>query len=426
MNFCKTAMLMVLAVGATVGAEPAPVAERVSIPLLLDTLMLPEEDEQGDTLLISAARGAYTMPAAMRTLLLEPLLLDFLQQGHNPLHENKSGCNAVFYLAGMPDFYLRLVNEERLPRELALRIPHEEGTLLRYMRLRNNQALLAKNTGSREYLTRRYCTPAFSRAERLVRNYLSATTLTRIPQGALADCLTFMHLANAPAAENFINALPLWDHGEHFLEEIPAHLLATLHSMDWKVNPELLRRALHKLGTLLPVSKDDMIECAASAPMSLILEMLTRLEGTGAMPELQQYAAAFDPEIVHTALALEMKLRGIPLPWEASFARFTNPELQEIRDALRADAAIRRNRMDTLTSPQLTQAAATFRRHNMPMHADMLEGIVEGERIILRPALRPAFRTRYEELREPAPHVALLRYLMEHEELRQKNREEQP
>jgi hypothetical protein len=53
----------------------------------------------------------------------------------------------------------------------------------------------------------------------------------------------------------------------------------------------------------------------------------------------------------------------------------------------------------------------------MPLHADMLEGIVDGDRVILRPELRPAFRTRYEELREAAPQDSLLRYLMEHKEL---------
>ena len=53
----------------------------------------------------------------------------------------------------------------------------------------------------------------------------------------------------------------------------------------------------------------------------------------------------------------------------------------------------------------------------MPKHAEMMEGIVEGDRIVLRPELRPAYRTRYEEIREDAPHVALLRYLMQHEEL---------
>ena len=347
---------------------------------------------------------------------MEPLLLNMLKLDCDPLHENSAGCNAVFYLAGMPEFYQRLCAENLLPRELALRIPHDEGALLRYMRLRNNQALLSKSAGSHLYLTRRYCTPALERAQRLVQNYLGATSVSRIPAGALSDCLTFMHLASPQAAEGFINSLTLWEHGEHFLEEIPAHLLSTLHSMGWNVNPALLRKALHKLGTLLPVSKDDMIECAASAPMSKILEMLTQREGMGAMPELQQYADAFDPEIVHTALALQMKLKGLPRPWEAAFSRLTAPELVEIREALQADAAIRHGRMDSISGAQLTAAGAVLRKHGMPRHADMLEGIVEGDRIILRPELRPAFRTRYEELREAAPHVVLLRFLMAHEE----------
>lgn len=404
--------------GFAAAAEPVSPTPAVLVPELLESLYLPEEEnDQGDTLLITMSRAAYAMPSAARVQLFEPLLTGMLKMGHDPLHENKSGCNAVFYLAGMPQFYQRLNAEGLLPRELALRIPHDEGALLRYMRLRNNQALLSKSAGSHDYLTRRYCTPALERAQRMVQNYLGATSLSRIPEGALGDCLTFMHLASPQAAEGFINSLTLWEHGEHFLEEIPAYLLKTLHSMGWNVNPALLRKALHKLGSMLPVSKDDMIECAASAPMSMILEMLTQREGAGAMPELQQYAAAFDPEIVHTALALQMKLKGLPRPWESAFTRLTAPELVEIREAWRADAAIRYGRMDSLSGEQLTAAAAVFRKHHMPRHADMLEGIVEGADVILRPELRPAYRTRYEELRETAPHVALLRYLMEHEEL---------
>lgn len=415
MRFCQTALLTLCTAGFTAAQEPVSPAPVEILPTLLDALYLPEEDAQGDTLLIATARAAYSMPSAARVQLMEPLLLNMLKLDCDPLHENSAGCNAVFYLAGMPEFYQRLCAENLLPRELALRIPHDEGALLRYMRLRNNQALLSKSAGSHLYLTRRYCTPALERAQRLVQNYLGATSVSRIPAGALSDCLTFMHLASPQAAEGFINSLTLWEHGEHFLEEIPAHLLSTLHSMGWNVNPALLRKALHKLGTLLPVSKDDMIECAASAPMSKILEMLTQREGMGAMPELQQYADAFDPEIVHTALALQMKLKGLPRPWEAAFSRLTAPELVEIREALLADAAIRHGRMDSISGAQLTAAGAVLRKHGMPRHADMLEGIVEGDRIILRPELRPAFRTRYEELREAAPHVVLLRFLMAHE-----------
>ncbi|MBR5194565.1 MAG: hypothetical protein IKW48_00330 [Akkermansia sp.] len=420
MSICRTALFSFITTGLAMSQEPAPTSqsqEGIRLPQLLDTLHLPDEDENGDTLLIALARVASSLPASSRGQLLEPLLEEMLREGHDPLHENKSGCNAVFYLAAMPDFYNKLQANNLLPRELALRIPHEEGPLLRYMRLRNSQALLSKSPGSHDYLVRRYCTPAFERAQRLVQNYLAAPALSAIPTGALSDCLTFMHLASPQAAEGFINSLTLWEHGEHFLEEIPAHLLITLHSMGWNVNPELLRKALHKLGTMLPISKDDMIECAASAPMSRILEMLTNSEGQGAMPELQQYAEAFDPEIVHTALVLQMKLQGLPIPWDAAFLSLTHPEAVQIRETLRVDATIRYGHMDKLTAQQITDAVAVLRQHNMPLHADMLEGIVARDAIILRPELRPAFRTRYEELREAAPHVALLRYLMEHQNL---------
>lgn len=420
MRFFRTALVAMVAAGLTTGEEPPqapPAPEAVNLAQLLDLLRLPEQDENGDTLLTGLARKAQGLPSAARVQLMEPLLIQLLCHGHDPLHENKAGCNAVFYLAGMPDFYQKLAAANRLPRELALRIPHEEGALLRYMRLRNEQALQAKSTGSHEYLTRRYCTPALERAQRMLLNYLGASSLAAIPPGAMGDCLTFMHLASPQAAEGFVNSLTLWEHGEHFLEEIPAEFLSTLHSMGWKVSPVLLRKALHKLGSMLPVSKDDMIECAASAPMAQILEMLTRQEGNAALPELRQYAAAFDPEIVHAALALQMKLRGLPRPWDAGFAALPNPGLVGIRQALVVDAAIRRGRMESLCAAQVLEAAGTIRQHGMPRHADMLEGIVDQGAIILRPELRPAFRTRYEEIKEDSPHVALLRYLLEHEEL---------
>lgn len=412
-----------------VAAATTPVGETAvphpPLPELLSSVSyLLDEDEQGDTLLLTSARAAGSMPAATRRQLLDPLIKGMLEQGFDPLHENKTGCNAIFYLADVPELYQKLADAKLLPRELALRIPHDEGALLRYMKLRNNQTLMAKSTSSRDYLTRRYCTPAYARAELLVRNYLGAASLNRIPEGALSTSLTFMHLADAAKATSFINSLTLWEHGEHFLEEIPAHLLTTLRSMNWQVHPDLLRKALHKLGSMLPVSKDDMIECAASAPMAHILEMLTQQLGQDALPELQYYAAAFDPEIVHTALALQMQLKGLPRPWEPGFAQFSAPELKEIRETLQVDAAIRYGHMDKLSAAQLANAATILRKYGMPRHAELMEGITDADTITLRSELRPAFRTRYEEIKEVSPHVALLRYLLEHEELMQNKPEE--
>ena len=417
MSITRTASLLFLTMGLAVGAASAA---NVSIPLsrtLHEVANLLGEETLNEAPLLSLARAAHDMPTASRIRLVDPLIRELLRQGHDPLLENEQGCNAVFYLAGIPELYQQLVGENLLPRELALRIPHDEGALLRYMRLRNNQLILARAAGSRDYLIRRYCAPAYARAERLLRSYIGAPTLERIPKDSLADCLQFMLLANPRAARNFIDSLTYWEHGEHFLEEIPVHLLTTLHQLQWPVDAALLRRALSKLGTLLPVSKDDMIECAASVPMSRILEMLTRMEGDGAMPELQHYAAAFDPEIVHTALLLQMKLQGIPHPGDAVFNSLTTPDVVEVRDALAADEAIRKGHMEQLTASQLIRAAEILRKHNMPHHAEMMSGIVEGEQIILRPELRPTFRTRYEELREESPHVVLLRYLMQNREL---------
>ena len=420
MGIYQKALLVLGTMGCTMGAEPAP------LPSILASISwLQEEEKDGDTLLLELSRAAYEMPTAARQQLLDPFITELLRLGHDPLAENKQGCNAVFYLAGIPELYRRLEAENLLPRELALRIPHDEGALLRYMRLRNNQQPLSKAGGSREYLVRRYCAPAYPRAERLLRSYMGATSISRVPENALADCLGFMRLANPQRAARFINSLTYWEHGEHFLEEMPANLLAALYQMNWDVDPIQLRRGLDKLATLLPVSKDDMIECAASIPMSRILDMLTRQEGMAAMPDLEKYAAAFDPEIVHTALMLQMKLQGLPYPGSAEFEKQTAPEVMEIRKALEADALIRRGDMDKLTAPQLLETAEILRKHNLPRHAEMMSGIVEGEQVTLRPELRPAFRTRYEELREESPHVVLLRYLLEHKELIQSSGEVQ-
>lgn len=417
MKLYQKGMLILLAMGTTIGAEPAP-AEPFALPAVLNSVAyLLEEDVEGDTLLLKAARAAYSMPEESRKRLFDPFIRELLLQGDDPLHENKQGFNTIFYLVGLPGLYDQLLAENLIPRELSRRIPHEEGALLRYMRKRYNQAAEAKAAASREYLVRRYCTPAYARAERLLRSYVGAPTLSRLPESALETCLHFMYLANPRGAEDFINSLTFWEHGEHFLEELPAHLLLTLYNMKWRVDTVQLRRALNKLATLLPESKDDMIECAASVPMSRILEMLTTQEGIAALPDVQRCAAAFDPEMVHHALLLQMKLQGLPYPGTESFAQLTAPELVDIRNALTADELIRKGNMEMLTASQLHAAAAVLRKHQMPNHADMMEGIVEGDTITLRPELRPFFRTRYEELREESPHVVLLRYLIEHRDL---------
>ncbi len=423
MSIYRTVLLPLCSMGLVMGAGHAAPAEH-PLPGIMDSLAcLLGENEHEEPLLLTLSRAAHDMPSATRAQLLDPVIKELLRLGHDPLEENEQGCNAVFYLAGIPELYQQLEAENLLPRELALRIPHDEGALLRYMRLRNSQAILARAAGSHDYLVRRYCAPAYSRAERLVRSYMGATALTRLPDDSLTDCLSFMLLANPRAAQNYINSLTYWEHGEHFLEEIPAHLLATLHQLEWSVAPAQLRRALDKLGTLLPESKDDMIECAASVPMARILDMLTRMEGTGAMPELEKFAAAFDPEIVHSALLLQMKLLEIPRPGDDAFKNITTPEIVEVREALAVDEAIRKGHMEQLTAARLIRAAEVLRKHQMPRHAEMMTGIVENDQVVLRPELRPAFRTRYEELREASPHVVLLRYIMEHKELLQPGEE---
>ncbi|MBQ8516976.1 MAG: hypothetical protein IJ498_05300 [Akkermansia sp.] len=384
---------------------------------VITPLLSHEADVNGDTLLIRLCRLASTMTAEQRRH-LQPLIALLLKSGENPLQENLSGCNAMFYINGMPELMQELGKEYRLPRELTLRLPYETAALLRYMRLRSAQQRHAVNPGSRAYMLRRYCKPAFPRAEKLFRHFMEQDSLRNIPDGALGDCLDFMRVAEPEKTDQYINGLNYWEHGEHFLEELPGLLLRDLHRLNWPVNPGNLRLALLKLHSMLPTSQDDMIDCDAAGPMIQLLELLTAQEGIRAMNDVRKCAESHDPNLAQAALRLQMKLMGLTPPDEMDVRdESLSEELRSIRSTLLTDAALRYCEPDAITADMLRQAIECCKQHGMPLRAELMQALQEGRRLPLSAAAMPAISTAYNEIRESSPSVVLLHYLLEHPQL---------
>lgn len=414
MRVCTMALLTLGSVCFANGAQG--VSARAPIEIITP-LLSQEADANGDTLLIRLCRLASTMTDEQRRH-LQPIIALLLNSGANPLTENNSGCNAMFYINGMPELMQDLEKECRLPRELTLRIPYDTSALLRYMRLRSAQQRHAINPGSKAYMLRRYCKPAYQRAENLFRHFMAQDSLRRIPDGALGDCLDFMRVAEPEKTYGYINGLNYWEHGEHFLEEMPGLLLRELHRLNWPVNPGNLRLALQKLHSMLPTSKDDMIDCDAAGPMIQLLDMLTAQEGVRAMSDVRKCAAAHDPNLAQAALRIQIKLMGLTPPDELDIQTTNLPEeLSTIRDTLLTDAALRYCEPDIITAEMLQQAIKCCKQHGMPLRAELMQTLHEDKRLPLSPAAMPAISTAYNEIRESSPSVVLLRYLLEHPQL---------
>lgn len=408
MRISSMAVLFLASVCCANGADVVSKA-----PIEIISPMLPQEaDANGDTLLIRVCRHAVTMPPEQRRHLM-PIIGLLLESGANPLHENQSGCNAMFYINGMPELMQELSVHYRLPRELTLRLPYDTSALLRYLRLRTAQKRHAVTPGSQAYLLRRYCKPAYARAEALFLGLMKQESLRYIPEGALGDCLDFMRLTEPEKIYSYINELNYWEHGEHFLEEIPGLLLSELHRINWPVNPGKLRLALSKLNTMLPTSKDDMIDCYAAGPMIQLLDLLVAQEGERAMADVIKCTESHDPDLAENALRLQLKLSGKTPPDEPGADIKNLPEaLQVIRTTLLADAALRFCEPDALTPEILQQAAACCRQHGMTERADFLNKLLEEKQVPLSAASMPIISTAYNELRESRPGVVLLRHLL--------------
>lgn len=387
-------------------------------PIEIISPLLPREaDANGDTLLIRMCRLASTMAPEQRRH-LQPIIGLLLESGANPLFENLSGCNAMFYINGMPELMKDLAANYYLPRELTLRLPHERAAFLRYMRLRVAQERHTFSEGSKAYLLRRYCKPAYQRTEKLFQELFRQESPRRIPEGALGDCLDFMRLAEPEKTYSYINELNYWDHAEHFLEEMPGLLLRELHRLSWPVNPGKLRLALKKLHTMLPTSQDDMIDCNAAGPMIQLLDLLVAQEGERVQQEVKNCAASHDPDLAQAALRLLMRMQGLTPPDEIEDVNgAVSSGLQSIRSALMADSALRHCEAEVLTPDILQQAAECCQQHGMPARAEIFNQLRDGKKLSLSPAALPAISTAYNEIREKSLSVVLLRYLLTHPQL---------
>lgn len=408
--------MVVLITASVCCANGAGVTAKAPIEII--SPMLPQEaDANGDTLLIRMCRLASTMPPEQRRH-IRPLIGLLLESGANPLQENLSGCNAMFYINGMPELMKDLAAEYYLPRELTLRMPYETGAFLRYLRLRTAQQRHAFSEGSRAYLLRRYCKPAYDRAEKLFLELMNRESVRRIPEGAVGDCLDFMRLTAPEKTDAYINGLHYWEHGEHFLEEMPGLLLRELHRLNWPVNPGKLRLALQKLHSMLPTGQDDMIDCYAAGPMMQLLDLLVSQEGERALPDVKRCAASHDPDLAQAALRLQMRMLGMTPPDEVQMQDTEfSAQLRSIRSALLVDSALQRCEADVLSPDILQQAAECCRRHGMPARAELMNSLREDKQLPLSPAAMPAVSTAYNEIRENRPSVVLLRYLLNHPQL---------
>lgn len=418
MKYASLTALSLALCTAAGAAEPAATPElsadsAAPAPTVEELMAFRPAEAVGDTQLLWLCGLVANNPNALETL--RPMIEQQLRNGADAYLENTEGCNAIFYLHSQPELLQQLTEQKLLPeKETKPDIPTKENELAAYMRKRVHQAELAPTPGSRSYLINRYCKPAARPARALLRRYMKAESLRRIPSGAIGDCVAFLRLAAPDETYAYIDSLTLWQHGEHFLEEIPDALLAALSEQEWPVAPGRLRQALQKLDTLLPTTAEDMIDCSAAAPMAHLLTMLVQQEGERALPDLQKYAKSLDPELVQTCLRLQLKLKGLTPPDEQDEV---SPELQPMREALLADAALHHGAAEELTAERLRQAVICLREHKLPQHASLLEDMLdeEGNSTVTEDTL-PSLRVRYEDMEEPAPRAVLLRYLHEHPE----------
>lgn len=414
-----TAFFLTLCATAAGAAEPVAETElsadsAAPAPTVEELMAFRPAEATGDTQLLWLCGLVANNPSALPAL--QPMIIEQLKRGADASLENCEGCNALFYLHSQPELLQQLREQKLLPeQEPALSIPTTETELAAYMKKRVHQASLAPTPGSRNYLISRYCKPAARPARALFRRYMRAESLRRMPAGAIGNCVAFLRLAAPDETYALIDSLTLWQHGEHFLEEIPDALLTALCEQEWPVASGRLRQALHKLDSMLPTTAEDMIDCAAAAPMAHLLTMLVQQEGERALPDLRKYEKSRDPELVQCCLRLQLKLKGLTPPDEAAEV---TPELHPMREALLADAALHHGAADELSAERLRQAVICLRKHNLPQHAQLLEDMMtpDGEANVTEDTL-PSLRVRYEEMKEKSPRTVLLRYLSEHPEL---------
>ncbi len=366
----------------------------------------------------------YRTEPSFRAAVKEAFAL-LLRHGADPLMENEAGCNAIFYIEGKPELVKKLAEENLLPRELSLRIPSGGAALTRYIRKRAAQATLTRHEGSLAYLSRRYCAPAYDRVFERMQRYLRAESSAHLPPSALRDCLAFLRIADREKIEGWVNSNPLWEHSEHFLEEIPERFLAALCELNWSVAPASLRMALDKLDTMLPKAKDDMIECFAGIPMSQLLRMLHAADAAAAEPLLSEYAESRDSTLAAEALCLQLERQRLPRPEpQALEARFLplgpdgglSAEQVALLELSRVDAAAGNADWAGVDAAMARRVQAELRRLGLAHHAELLSLIIENETITSDADALAEVRSAWSDPAVTSPQVKMARCLLQHPE----------
>lgn len=394
------------------GTNPNAEDSAGDTPLLLLCLAI-----EKDYRYLHDAHFAHAVDAAFELL---------LSQGADAMHENDLGCNAIFFMQSKPELLHKLQQKKLLPKELAMRIPYDTLALNRYMRLRVNQASCTAHAACREYLSRKYCAPAYDRVEKKLSYYLSCEASERIPKGAIEDCLAFLRLADAQRAAAYVDNLGYWQHGEHFIEEIPVRVLQALHNIHWQVDTAKLRQALKRLQTLLPKEGEDMISCNSARPLVMVLEMLERQEGQAVLPLIQEFTTCRDPEVAYYAYRILLKQNNLPVPepaeleaaWGITAAKNTKLSNTQriIYECARVDEAMRTGKTDTITAEELQRVETHLRNTGLTPYADAVAMLLQDGKLSTDPYVRQAAHHRYQELVSPAPRAANARYILEHPE----------
>ncbi len=366
----------------------------------------------------------YRNEPSFRAAVKEAVVL-LLRHGADPLMENEAGCNAIFYIEGKPELVKRLAEEKLLPRELALRIPSGGAALTRYIRKRAAQATLTRHEGSLAYLSRRYCAPAYDRVFERLQRYLRAESSAHLPPSALRDCLAFLRVADRKKIEDWVNSNPLWEHSEHFLEEIPERFLAALCELNWAVEPARLRQALSKLDTMLPKAKEDMIECFAGIPMSQLLRMLNTVDPAAAEPLMREYADSRDSTLAAEALCLQLERRNLPRPEPHALEARLQPagkdgslsaEQKNLLELAKVDDAATNADWAGVDAAMARRVQAELRRLGLAHHAELLSLLIENDSITTDADALAEVRSAWSDPAVPSPQVKMARNLLQHPE----------
>ena len=411
---CAAAALLIPA-GAP--AQGAPAAAPEAPAASMDEAV----DADGNTPLIRAAMRLnglmrYSSPVPPEVWKeAEDEVFQLLASGADPLRENNQGCNALFFLHANPDWVERLRRGNLLPPELAVRIPAGRTEFLHYISLRAAQAQMpyTGSLGDPGYLSRRYCKPAYGRCRELVEELLQMSELADEDAAALADALEVMRAADAEKAADYIDSLPLWQHGEQMMQPVPLALLQALQDTHWKPNVANIRTALDKLASMLPASREDMIDCAAARPVRVLLHLLVYQEGPRAMPELERLAQAYDPDAACAAMELMLRLRGGHHLPELQAEPAT--PFERLAEAYRVDDAVYHGNWRELDPAAILRAAECMRSLEgtpCPLHAAMLESMVKDGQLAVAEDDALNLRYSYEEIDEPAPRRLILSHIL--------------